>query len=36
MMRFDYFWIANCIYVAFVVGAVASSLVKLAAYRRGF
>lgn len=30
------FWIANSIYAAFVVSAIASSAVKLVAYRRGF
>jgi hypothetical protein len=31
-----YFWIGNCIYGAFVFGAIASSVVKLVAYRRGY
>ena len=31
----DHFWIANAIYVTFVVQAVTSSTVKLVAYRRG-
>ncbi len=31
-----YFWIANGIYGAFVLGAIVSSIVKLVAYRRGF
>ncbi len=30
------FWIANTLYGAFVLTAVVSSLVKIAAYRRGF
>jgi len=29
----DYFWIANAIYLGFVLSAVVSSLVKIAAYR---
>ena len=35
MARADYFWIANVIYLGFVLWAVAGSVVKLAAYRRG-
>jgi hypothetical protein len=35
MARWDYFWIANVIYLGFVLWAVAGSVVKLAAYRRG-
>jgi hypothetical protein len=35
MARWDYFWIANVIYVGFVLWAVAGSVVKLIAYRRG-
>ena len=31
-----YFWIAHAIYAAFVISALASSVVKLVAYRRGF
>ena len=31
-----YFWIAHAIYAAFIVSALASSAVKLVAYRRGF
>ncbi len=34
--EFDYFWIANAMYLAFVVSAVVGAVVKLAAYRRGF
>jgi hypothetical protein len=33
--RCDYFWIANVIYLGFVLSAVAGSVVKLVAYRRG-
>ena len=32
----DHFWIANAIYLAFVLSAVLSSVAKIAAYRRGF
>jgi hypothetical protein len=35
MARWDYFWIANVIYLGFVLWAVAGSVLKLAAYRRG-
>lgn len=35
MARWDYFWIANVIYLGFVLWAVAGSVVKLVAYRRG-
>ena len=31
----DYFWIANVIYLGFVLWAVAGSVLKLVAYRRG-
>jgi hypothetical protein len=33
--KWDYFWIANVIYLGFVLWAVAGSTVKLVAYRRG-
>jgi hypothetical protein len=33
--KWDYFWIANVIYLGFVLWAVAGSVVKLVAYRRG-
>jgi len=36
MLRFDQFWIANALYLTFVVGGLVSSAVKLVAYRRGF
>lgn len=36
MLRYDQFWIANALYLTFVVGALVSSAVKLVAYRRGF
>jgi hypothetical protein len=35
MAKWDYFWIANVIYLGFVLWAVAGSGVKLVAYRRG-
>jgi NADPH:quinone reductase-like Zn-dependent oxidoreductase len=35
MVRLDYFWIANSIYLGFVLWAVAGSMVRLVAYRRG-
>jgi hypothetical protein len=31
----DYFWIANAMYLAFVVSAVVGTVVKVVAYRRG-
>lgn len=34
--QFEHFWIANAIYLAFVLQALTSSTVKLVAYRRGF
>ena len=33
--KLDYFWIANAIYLGFVLWAVVGSAVKLVAYRRG-
>ena len=33
--RWDYFWIANVIYLGFVLWAVVGSVVRLVAYRRG-
>jgi hypothetical protein len=35
MAKVDYFWIANVIYLGFVLWAVAGSALKLLAYRRG-
>jgi hypothetical protein len=35
MARWDYFWIANVIYLGFVLWAVAGSAMKLLAYHRG-
>ena len=36
LLEADTFWIANVLYLGFVVAAVASSIVKIVAYRRGF
>ena len=36
MLEYDYFWIANALYLGFVVASLASAAVKLIAYRRGF
>ena len=36
MLEQPYFWIANGVFAAFVVGSLVSSSVKLVAYRRGF
>jgi hypothetical protein len=36
MARLDYFWIANAIYLAFVLSAILGSVAKIFAYRRGF
>jgi hypothetical protein len=35
LARWDYFWIANVIYLGFVLWAVVGSAIKLVAYRRG-
>jgi hypothetical protein len=35
LVKVDYFWIANAIYLGFVLWAVAGSAIKLVAYRRG-
>jgi hypothetical protein len=35
LAKVDYFWIANAIYLGFVLWAIAGSVVKLVAYRRG-
>lgn len=34
--EFHQFWIANAMYVAFVMGTLSATVVKLVAYRRGF
>jgi hypothetical protein len=36
LAEFDWFWIANAMYLVFVVQAVVGALIKLVAYRRGF
>jgi hypothetical protein len=35
MAKWDYFWIANVIYLGFVLWAIGGSVVKLVSYRRG-
>jgi hypothetical protein len=35
LAKWDYFWIANVIYLGFVLWAVVGSAIKLVAYRRG-
>ena len=35
-LELDYFWIANAIYLAFVLASITSVTLKLFAYRRGF
>jgi len=35
LAKADYFWIANVIYLGFVLWAIVGSVVKLVAYRRG-
>ncbi len=36
LLKADHFWIANAIYLVFVVQAVVGTIIKLVAYRRGF
>jgi hypothetical protein len=36
MLEYPYFWIANALYLSFVMAALVSSVVKIVAYRRGF
>lgn len=36
MLRLDQFWIANAIFLAFVLSAILGSITKIVAYRRGF
>jgi len=36
MAEVDHFWIANAVYLAFVLSALLGSTAKLVAYRRGF
>lgn len=35
VLRWDYFWIANVLYLSFVLSAIVGSMAKLSAYRRG-
>jgi hypothetical protein len=36
MAEWDHFWIANVIYLTFVLSAILGSVAKIVAYRRGF
>ncbi len=36
MLEADHFWIANAVYLAFVLSAILGSITKIVAYRRGF
>ena len=36
MLEYEYFWIANTLYLSLVAAGLVSSAVKLVAYRRGF
>ncbi|WP_255769888.1 hypothetical protein [Pseudarthrobacter sulfonivorans] len=36
MAEWEHFWIANVIYLAFVLSAILGSVAKIVAYRRGF
>jgi hypothetical protein len=36
MAEADHFWIANAVYLAFVLSALLGSAAKIVAYRRGF
>ena len=36
MLEYDYFWIANTLYLSFAVAGLVAGIVKLRAYRRGF
>ena len=35
MFRFDYFWIANLIYLCFALSAILGTITKIVSYRRG-
>jgi hypothetical protein len=35
LLEFDHFWIANVIYLCFVLSAILSSVIKIVSYRRG-
>jgi hypothetical protein len=36
MLELDHFWIANVLYLSFVLSAILGTIVKVVAYRRGF
>jgi quinol-cytochrome oxidoreductase complex cytochrome b subunit len=36
MLEYEYFWIANTLYLSFAIAGLVSGIVKLRAYRRGF
>ena len=36
LAEYDYFWIANAMFLAFGVSALVGAVVKVVAYRRGF
>jgi hypothetical protein len=36
MLEYDYFWIANTLYLSFAVAGLVAGMLKLHAYRRGF
>ncbi len=36
LVEIDHFWIANTVYLAFVLSSVIGSAIKIVAYRRGF
>jgi hypothetical protein len=36
LIEADWFWIANAMYLAFVIQAIVGAVIKLVAYRRGF
>jgi len=36
MFEYEYFWIANALYLSFVVGTLVGSVVKIVSYHRGF
>ena len=36
MLEYEYFWIANALYLSFVISSLVGSIVKLIAYHRGF
>ncbi|PZG41738.1 hypothetical protein C1I98_20875 [Spongiactinospora gelatinilytica] len=36
LARFEHFWIANALYLGFVLDGLTTSVVKIVAYRRGF